>query len=86
MADEARIVKTTFSSEGTIELPPREGEQEPQILNLFQACKSAWRFETDDGRYAVTPIDNELLDDGSFLAFEAEAREQALKVLGFEGA
>lgn len=80
MAEEVRIVKTTFSSDGIIELP-KPGEDEPQFLNLFQMNKSAWRFEADDGRYALVPIDNKALEGMSFAEAEAEARRQAVNFL-----
>lgn len=72
---EVRITTTTFSSESVLKL----GEEE--ALNLFYADKSAWRFETADGRVLFVVTRNRDLRAAGYAEREAEARRIALSRL-----
>lgn len=78
---EIKIVKATFSSEGSYELPPDPDTGEARIANLFMENKSAWRFEGDDGRYAIIRVDNDVFDSYGHSEVEAKARRDAIKQL-----
>ncbi len=88
------IIKTEVSREAIITAPEPSGRLErwarqvlrrggllgpPKILNLFQAGLVLYRFETDDGRFALVPMTIEMYEDVEHP--EAIAREQALEAL-----
>jgi hypothetical protein len=66
-----KIVRTAFSNQSVLKLDAEE------VLNLFYADKSAWRFETDDGRVLFVVTRNRDLGSRGYDDREEEARQLA---------